>query len=339
MTAGVTPEAKAASKLEELINGYQATQVLCVAARLGLADRLAGGAQRSDALAAALGAEPQATYRLLRALEFLGFVEEPSPGSFALTPLGGALRDGAPGAAREALLLTGAAFYRWWGGLEHCVRTGQSSVPLFDGASSFELLHRDPEHVRHFNRLMSEMVGAMAKGVLGAYDFSRFATVVDVGGGSGTLISALLEAHPKLRGVIYDLPATADEARSAMAARGLAGRCECVGGDFFESVPVGDCIVLSAVISDWDDEKSVAIFRNCRKALPADGRLLLIERALAPEEPAPASSLLDLQMLVIGGGTGRSAAEYRAILAAGGFELVRVHPTGTARSVFEARPV
>ena len=332
-------EDRAATVLEDMIAGYQKTQVLYVAAKLGLADQLTKGAQRAETLAAAVGAESRALYRLLRALEFLGIVHEPSPGLFALTDLGERLRPGAPGAVHDELLMTGEAFFSWWGRLEHSIRTGESSVPGVEGVSSFEYLHRHPEQTRRFNRMMSEMIGAMATGVLSTYDFGPFATVVDVGGGRGTLLSAILESHPRLRGVLFDLPATANEARATIAARGLAGRCECVGGDFFAAVPAGDCIILSAVISDWDDEKSVAIFKNCRRALAPEGRLLLLERLLVPEEPAPQSVFMDLQMLVIGGGTGRSAAEYRQLLGAAGFELVRVLPTGTPRSIFEARAV
>lgn len=330
-------EDRASAMLEDMITGYQKTQALFVAAKLGLADQLAKGAQRAEALATAVGAESRALYRLLRALEFLGIVHEPSPGLFALTVLGERLRAGAPGSVHDELLMTGEAFFSWWGGLEHSLRSGESSVPGIEGVSSFEYLHRHPELARRFNRMMSEMIGAMATGVLSAYDFGALRTVVDVGGGRGTLLSAILESDPRHRGVLFDLPATADEARATIAARGLAARCECLGGDFFAAVPAGDCIILSAVISDWDDEKSVAILKNCRRALAPEGRLLLLERLLVPEEPAPQSVFMDLQMLVIGGGTGRSAGEYRQLLAAAGFELVRVLPTGTPRSVFEAR--
>jgi len=330
-------EDRASTTLEDMIAGYQTTQVLYVAAKLGLADHLTKGAQRAGELAAAVGAESRALYRLLRALEFLGIVREPSPGLFALTDLGERLR--APGAVHDELLMTGEAFFSWWGQLEHSIRSGESSVPGIEGVSAFEYLHRHAEQTQRFNRMMSEMIGAMATGVLSTYDFSPFATVVDVGGGRGTLLSAILATHPQLRGVLFDLPATADEARATIAAQGLAGRCECVGGDFFAAVPAGDCIILSAVISDWDDAKSVAILENCRRALAPEGRLLLLERLLAPEEPAPQSVFMDLQMLVIGGGTGRSAAEYRQLLGAAGFELVRVLPTGTARSIFEAQAV
>ena len=330
---------RASAMLEDMIAGYQKTQVLCVAAKLGLAAQLAKGAQRAEALATAVGADSRALYRLLRALEFLEIVHEPSPGLFALTVLGERLRAGAPGSVHDELLMTGEAFFSWWNGLEHSIRSGESSVPGIEGVSSFEYLHQHPELTRRFNRMMSEMIGTMAMGVLSAYDFGPFGTVVDVGGGRGTLLSAILESHPQLRGVLFDLPATADEARATIAARGLAGRCGCVGGDFFAAVPAGDCIILSAVISDWDDEKSVTILENCHRALAPEGKLLLLERLLVPEEPAPQSVFMDLQMLVIGGGTGRSAAEYRQILGVAGFELMRVLATGTARSIFEARPI
>jgi SAM-dependent methyltransferase len=325
-------------RLEDLVRGYQKTQVLHVAARLGLADLLAAGPRSAEELAGPAGADPRALYRLLRALAVLGVVHELRPGRFALTPFGRRLRAGAPGGAHEELLLTGDAFYRWWGALEHSVRTGESSVPGIEGASSFEWMHRRPEQVQRFNRLMSEMIGAMARAILAAYDFGGFGTVVDVGGGRGTLLAAILEAHPAVRGVLFDLPATADEARPLIAARGLAERCTCVRGDFFAGVPTGDAILLSAIVSDWDDERSVALLAQCRRALPPDGRLLLVERLLVPDEPAPPSAFMDLQMLVIGGGTGRSEAEYRALLAAAGFDLLRVIPTRSPRSLFEARP-
>jgi len=333
------PDDTAIAALEDMIGGYQKTQALYVMARLGIADRLAHGPQPADALAGAIQVDPGACYRLLRALEFLGVVREPSPGVFALTRLGEALKSDAPGALREEVLLTGDVFARWWGGLEHSVRTGESSVPGIEGVSSFEYLHRDPEQTRRFNRLMSAMVGAMARGVVAVYDFSPFRSVVDIGGGRGTLLATILEAHPQLRGILFDVPATIEEAKTAIAARGLGARCECVGGDFFAEVPKGECLILSAVLSDWNDDKCVTILKHCRRSVASDGRLLVLERLLDPEKPAPQSAFMDLQMLVIGGGTGRSAAEYRRLLASAGFDLARVIPTGSARSIFEARPI
>ena len=332
-------EGEGKSMLEDMISGYQTTQALYVAAKLGIADQLGPAPQSAETLASVVGADSGALYRLLRALEFLGIVHEPSPGTFALTPLGERLRSGAPGAIHDEILLTGEVFWSWWAGLEQSVRSGESSVPRIEGVSSFEYLQRHPERSRRFNRLMSAMVGAMAGGVVAAYDFNSFDTVVDIGGGRGTLLSEILKANPRPRGVLFDLPATAEEAKGSMAALGLSARCECVGGDFFAAVPGGDSLILSGVISDWNEEKSVAILKNCRKAVSTEGRLLLLERLLEPEKPAPASTFLDLQMLVIGGGTGRSADEYSRLFEAAGFELARILGTGTARSIFEARPV
>lgn len=332
-------ETEAFSKLEDVISGYQKTQALYVMAKLGIADRLAESPQRTAALASATGSDAGALYRLLRALEYLEVVHEPTPGVFALTPLGERLRPNAPGALFDLILMSGGVFWSWWAALDHSVRTGESSVPGIEGMPSFEFLHRHPDQVLRFNRLMSAMVGAMAKGVVDVYDFSAFDTVVDIGGGRGTLLSTILLAHPRLRGVLFDLPATAEEAKGPIASLELAGRCECVGGDFFTAVPRGDCLILSAVLSDWNDEKCMEILKPCRRAVAADGILLVLERLIEPEKPAPQTAFLDLQMLVIGGGTGRSAGEYRQLFGSAGFELARVVSTGTSRSIFEGRPV
>lgn len=332
-------ESEMSSKLEDIASGYQKTQVLYVMAKLGLADILAGAPQGTVALAAATGANAEGLYRLLRALSYMEIVHEPTPGVFALTPLGERLRPGAPGAMHELILMSGEVFWSWWNGLVHTVRTGQPSVPTIEGMSAFEWLHRQPDQVERFDRIMSEMVGAMAKGVVEVYDFSPFRTVVDLGGGRGTLLSTILLANPHLRGVLFDLPTTVEQARRTMAAKGLADRCEFVSGDFFAKVPSGDCLMLSAVLSDWNEEQCVSILRNCRNAIAPDGRLLVLERLLEPEKPAPASTFMDLQMLVFSGGTGRSTAEYRQLFGAAGFELTRVIQPGPVRHIFEGRPV
>lgn len=339
MTQTNLTESEIFSKLEDIASGYQKTQVLYVMAKLGLADLLAKAPQGAVALAAATGANAEGLYRLLRALAYMEIVHEPTPGVFALTPLGERLRPGAPGAFHELILMSGEMFWSWWNGLVHTVRTGQPSVQAIEGMSAFEFLHRQPHQVERFNRLMSEMVGAMAKGVVEVYDFSRFRTVVDIGGGRGTLLSTILLANPQVRGVLFDLPATVEQAKHTMAAQGLADRCEFVSGDFFSSVPSGDCLMLSAVLSDWNDEQCESILRNCRRAIAADGRLLVLERLLEPEKPAPASAFMDLQMLVFSGGTGRSSAEYRQLFGAAGFELARVIQPGPVRHIFEGRPV
>lgn len=329
----------AVDALQELVLGYQRTQVLYVAVRLGIADHLSAGPVETSTLAQQVGAHPEALYRLLRAIEVLGLVREPAPGTFALTPAGELLRKDSPSGLCDDILSNVELFWSEWGHLEDTIRTGRPATPQVRGATFFEHLHGNPEQTQLFNRVMKNLVGTMAQAVVEAYDFRPHRRIVDVGGGSGRLLSALLKAAPEARGVLYDLPATTQEARQLMDSLGLSGRCECIGGDFFESVPGGDLILLSGVIGDWNDTQSIRILANCRRAIEPHGRLLLIERVLVPEEPPPPTAFLDLHMLVLLGGTGRSTAEFRGILLPAGFDLGRVIPTRSPRSIVEAVPV
>jgi len=324
--------------MDEIVLGYQRTQVLYVAAKLSLAEHLDAGPMDAGTLAASVGAEAEALYRLLRALEFLGFVEEPAPGTFELTASGRLLRADAPGGLRDEILMNVEMFWDDWGRLEHTIRTGLPSTPEVRGAPFFEWLHGDADRVRLFNHAMRNLVGTMARAVADAYDFRLARRIVDIGGGSGQLLSVILESAPEARGVVFDLPATVEEARAFLGARGLSARCECVGGDFFQSVPGGDLLLLSGVIGDWNDEESVRIFSNCRRAIEPQGRLLLLERVLIPEEPPPPAAFLDLHMLVLLGGKGRTATEFASLLSRAGFRLTRVVPTGSPRSIVEAAP-
>lgn len=328
----------AADSLRGQVIGYQRTQVLYVAARLSIADHLSGNPMDSDALASRTGAHPGALYRLLRALEVLGVVHEHDPGTFELTAAGELLKADSPSGLRDDVLMNVELCWSQWERLEDTIRTGRPTTEQVRGATFFEHLHRDEEHTKLFNRTMQQMVGAMAEAVIEAYDFTRFQKIVDVGGGSGQLLSTILRAAPGARGVLYDLPTTANEARVFMDSLGLAERCDCVGGDFFKSVPGGDLILLSGVVGDWNDEQCVQIFRNCRRSIEPNGRLLLLERVLVPEEPPPPTAFLDLHMLVLLGGRGRSAAEFADTLSPAGFELERVIPTRSERSIVEATP-
>jgi hypothetical protein len=204
----------------------------------------------------------------LRAAGYLGIVREPSPGLFALTDLGERLRPGAPGALHDLALMTGDAFFSWWGRLEQTVRTGESSVPAIEGVSSFEYLHRHPEQTQRFNRMMSEMIGAMANGVLSAYDFSRFKTVVDIGGGRGTLLAAILESHPRVHGVLFDL-LTADGLTRRWP-RAVSEDAAVRGRRRLASVPSGDCILLSAVSATGTTRRAWRSSRTAAARPPGD---------------------------------------------------------------------
>jgi hypothetical protein len=243
------------------------------------------------------------------------------------------------------MMFGGARAWQCWGDLPHCVRTGQSGMRHLFGMGSFEYLAAHPEEAATFNQAMADITRQTARAVVAAYDFSPFRTVIDVGGGNGTLIAAILAGTPTLRGVVFDLPSGNAEAPRQLAAAGVAERCQVVAGDFFRAVPSGaDAYILKSVIHDWDDEPSVTILRNCRDAIAPTGKLLLVERVM-PErmEASPGhvrAAMLDLNMLVMPGGRERTAAEYAALFAAGGFELARILPLPEAvgASLIEARP-
>jgi hypothetical protein len=310
------------------------------AAELGLADHLANGARSVDDLASATRTYGPSLFRLLRALASCGLVTETAPGSFANTPLGEALRDGAPGAAR-ATLLTIAGSWQWkaWGNFMHALRTGESGVKAEYGKDLFEFLADEPEHSARFNEAMIGMHGAVAPAVVAAYDFSRFGSLIDVGGGKGALVAAILKAHPRLHGVLFDLPETGNDARDYLASAGLSSRCTFEGGDFFDRVPCGhDAYVLAHVLHDWSDEQSIAILRKCHAAVPAHGRLLIVEAVLPDGDTPHHGKLMDLLMLTVTGGVERNAQEFARLLTASGFRLIHIYSTSTHQSIIEAVP-
>ena len=191
-----------------------------------------------------------------------------------------------------------------------------------------------------FNEAMTGWTTQLAGAVVDAYDFSPFETIVDVGGGYGTLLAAILRRNPAARGILFDQPHVVAAAEEHLAAAGVADRCTTVGGDFFVEVPAGgDAYVLAQILHDWDDERSVAILRQCRRAMPAHGKLLVVELVLPPGEEPFFGKWLDLHMLVMAGARERTAAEYDALFRAAGFALARVVPTPAGPSIVEAVPV
>jgi len=339
MSSTISNSHQVPAALQDLASGYIKTQALYVAARLGLADHLSAGPQSSEALAQAVSAHPQALDRLLRALESLGLLRSPQPGVFALTPLGEHLCTDAPSGFRSQMLMLDETGWLLWGHLTYTITTGHSPVEHVFALSSFDFFQQQSQTAARYNEFMTRRVSALAPTVVAAYDFRPFRTITQIAGGHGTLLTAILEAAPEAQGVLFELPMTVEAARQHLAERGLAERCTCVGGNYFIEVPHGDAILLLGVISNWDDEKSVRILTNCRRRIGAQGRLLLLEQRFLPEEPASPTAWLDLMKLVSGGGLRRSEAEYRRLLGQADFELLRVIPTKTELSLFEARPV
>jgi hypothetical protein len=315
-------------ELRHLVLGYRVSQAISVATELGIADLLSSGPRSVEDLASATGAHAPSLYRVLRLLASEGVFAETDDGRFDLTPMAEALRCDVPGSLRPAVLFnTGDTLWRSWGQLSHAVRTGQPAFDHVHGMGFFEYHRRHPEEWRLFDQLMATQTAPVARAVAAAYDFSRARAVVDVGGGNGTLVMGLLEAHPHLRGIAFDQPEVAARAEQTINAAGLASRCQAVGGDFFAAVPAGgDAYLLKYILHDWDDERCVAILRACHRAMPADGRLLVIEFLIPPGNAPSYAKSQDVNMLTNLGGRERTEAEYGALFAAAGFALTKAIP-------------
>jgi hypothetical protein len=311
------------ASLLELVNGYRISQVLHVAATLGLADRLAGGPLRADELG--VEADPDALRRLLRALVAAGVLSE-SDGRFALTELGQGLRSDVPGSLAGWAAFVGRP-YHWetWSSLLHSVRTGENAFRSLRGMDVWEYRRAHPDEAAIFDGAMTSLTGALNTAVLAAHDFGRYPLVVDVGGGRGALLAAILERHPHVRGVLFDQP-------DVVAGAPRAERMEVAGGSFFDAVPAGgDAYVLKSVLHDWEDAEALAILRVCHDAgAPV---VLIVERDLAADPHAPFS---DLNMLVGPGGRERTLGEYAALLSTAGFSLTGSTTTALGVAVIAA---
>lgn len=339
---------EAAPSAQSIIMGFMASRVTSVAAELGLADLLVAGAQSAATLAERTRTHAPSLHRLLRALAAIGFLDEIEPGRFALTALGIQLRTGVQGSVRNfALMFGGERAWRSWGDLLHSVRTGESAATRLYGMNGFEYMARHPEQAAIFNEAMAERTRQIGAAAVAAYDFSRFHTIVDVGGGNGALLALVLAAGPPtLRGIVYDLPRGCDGARAYLEAAGVANRCEVMPGDFFHAVPAGaDAYILKNVIHDWDDEHSIAMLRRCRAAIPAGGTLLLLHRLLPDRMEACAAhrqiSMMDMNMLVMPGGRERTESEFSELLEAASFQWTATIPLHVvpAHTIIEAMPV
>jgi hypothetical protein len=327
-------------QLHYLMAGHWIASAIHVAAELKLADLLAAGPQSSTALAQQTQTQPQALYRLLRTLASVGLFTEVEPGVFALTELGGLLKTDHPRSMR-ALTRYGSSWMQWQrcGALQRAVETGGSVDREVLGMSGSEYRNHHPEERAIFHEAMVSLVRQVVDAVVRAYDFSRFQTLVDVGGGYGALLSAILCSTPGLRGVLFDRPEAAEGASRHLAAAGVLDRCAVVGGDMFAEIPQGgDAYMFSRVIHDWDDERATAALRNCRRVIEPGGTLVLVEEVIPPGDAPGYGKLTDLIMLVGSGGQERTEAEYRAVYTAAGFELVEVIPTESRMSIIIGVP-
>lgn len=324
----------------QMATAFWVSRAVYVAARLGLADLLGDGLKTAQELADSTQTHAPSLYRLLRTLASQGLFTESGEHRFALTPLGATLKTGAPGAARSTVIaLAGPWMWGAWSEFLYSVQTGRTAFDKVWGMPVFDYLAEHADEARFFGEAMIGVHGGEPPAVAAAFDLSGVGTVVDVGGGTGTLLATILRTHPQLRGILYELPHVVAEARATLTESGVGDRCSVMSGNFFESVPAGgDAYVLSHVIHDWDEGKCLTILRNCRQAMKGHGRLLIVEFVLpSGNEPHP-GKILDLVMLTVPGGVERSGEEYAALLEKAGFRLARIVPTASAVSIVEALP-
>jgi len=322
----------------QMAMGHWVSRIVHLAAELGIADLLAGGPKTADELAGPTRTHAPSLYRFLRGLANLGILSEGAGRRFSLTPLGEAMKSGAPGAARSTVLTMASDWWvRGFQELDYSLKTGKSGFEKALGMPIFDYLAKDPEAASRFSDTMIGFHGAEPAAVAEAYDFSGLGTIVDVGGATGHMLATILERFPSPHGILFDLPHVLADATALLAARGVGDRVTLDAGSFFERVPVGgDAYILSHIIHDWDEEKCLTILGHVRQAMKPDGRLLLVEMVLPADDTPHPGKMLDLMMLVGPGGQERTVPEYDALLAKAGFKLARVVPTASAVSVVEA---
>ena len=326
-----------AMALREMFTGYWVSQSIYAIAKLGVADLLGDGPQEAEHLARSLRVDKSALYRIMRALASYGLFEEDREHRFRLTPLGSLLQTESPGSMRSLAIWNGELPYRAWGAVMHTMETGQPALKHALGMKLFDYLSQDPESRRVFDEAMTGLSMQVSLAVVSAYDFSGIKRIVDVGGGQGTLVAAILAAYDQMHAILFDLPSAMENARKQVEMVGLTSRCEVVGGDFFEHVPAGaDCYILASVIHDWDDQHSLRILKQCRGAMDQGSRLLLVECVIPDNSEPLFSRLLDLQMLVVTGGRERTETQFTNLLSAAEFRVTRIIQTTAPECVIEA---
>ncbi|HUF53881.1 MAG TPA: methyltransferase [Dehalococcoidia bacterium] len=335
----MTQADKALPNLMRLVNGYQVSQAIHVAAVLGIPDLLKDVAKHVDDLAAQTGTDGGGLYRLLGALAAIGIFSETDDKMFGLAPMGQHLRsDASQSAAGWARNIGQEYFWQTWGNLLTGVRTGKNVFRELHGEDVWSYREKHLEAGAIFDQAMTSLSLLTSRQVVAAYDFSACSTIIDVGGGRGGLLAAILSTNLGVRGILFDQPHVVSD--ELLSSAGVIDRCEIACGSFFESIPQGGAAyILKAIIHDWKDAESIAILKRCREAMDADGKLLLVERVLAPPNEGPAAKFSDLNMLVMAGGRERTETEFANLLHLGGFSLPRVISTGPDQfCIIEASP-
>lgn len=320
-------------ELMRMLTGKWVPPVIGVLAELGIADQLADGPCTAKELARNVGADPTALHRVLRAAVSVGVFAEDDDGRIGLNPVAECLRSDAPDSLRPtAMLFALEPFWAPYARIRHSVLTGEPAFDQMYGTSIYQYLSEHPDQAATFGAAVASFHAQGIAQIAEAHDFSRYGTVVDVGGGTGALLAAILRAHPTVHGVLFDRPEVVEQAA-------LAGNVELVGGDFFESVPSGDAYVVKSCLHNFPDDQAIAILRVIRHAMPDHGTLLVAETIIPAGSGPHYAKLDDVEMLVIAGGADRDQHEYTELLAAAGFTVRGVTPCGDRFSLIEGRPM
>ncbi len=320
----------------QLISGFWISRCVYVTAKLGIPDLLKEGPMTAADLAAATQTHAPSLFRLLRALAAVNVLTH-DDGRFGNTPLSETLRTDVLGSLRWfAMSELGEEHYPAWGEVLHSVRTGEIAFAHAFKTEVWDFFAKHPENAQIFNNSMSGMTDQATETLHAAYSFAGIKTLMDVGGGHGHLLTSILKLNPEMHGILFDAPTVIEGARSSIEGSGFADRCQLVGGDFFESVPSGsDAIIMKWILHDWTDEQSITIMRNCHRALPENGKLILVEAVVPRGNEMHFSKFIDLNMLVMTGGRERTEKEFSELYEAAGFRLTRIVPTESPFSVVE----
>ncbi|GAA1520232.1 methyltransferase [Kribbella lupini] len=320
------------ARLQAMVTGFRLSAALGVAAELGVSDELAAGPRTLDELAGAVGADEETLGRLLRALVAAGVYDE-EDGRYRNTALGEGLRSDVPGSLRPlARTLQDPALWAAWGHLAHSVRTGETAFEALHGVDVWTHRQRLPKHNQIFNDNMAALTTTIARAVATTYDFGKVHTVIDVGGGRGVLLEAVLKEYEHLEGIVFDLPQAVAEAPGDPA---LRERWTAVAGSFFEQVPPADAYLLKSILHDWPDDRCVDILRTCAASLNPGGVVLVVETVLDRPGHELGAAFSDLNMLVLPGGRERTEQQFADLFTAADLHLNRLVDTTTRMSILE----
>ena len=332
-------EAQAAAQaMMNFVLGVPVSRMIGAAAELGIPRALGSGPQRAEAVARTVGTDPSATYRLMRALSALGVLTEAQSGEFSLTAMGECLLPDRPGSFDALARMNNSPWMAGaYGEILHSVRTGQSGFDKHHGKGLFEWMSEHPTEQRLFGQAMSTFSGMEVALVLGAYDFSRVQHVVDVGGGFGMLVTSILEAAPHARATLFDRPAVVAQAKATLVNPQVRGRCELIGGDFFELIPKGgDLYLLKHILHDWDDAQALRILQAVASAMPRGAKLLVMEQGISPPGTPNPGKIMDVIMLMLlAGGRERTVTQHASLFEQAGLRFQREIRTPGPITLFE----